>query len=417
MKISLTAARRMALHCQGLDGTWQLPSGKEGVAQVIQRLGYVQIDSIHVIQRAHHHVLWTRWPGYQPRLLHTLQAQDRRVFEWWTHAASYIPTSDFRFYAPRMGEHALSPGREIWIAEHQDIMEHVLSRIQAEGALGTADFKAPEGFEGGSWWSGWKPAKRALEVFFNLGVLLVSERRSFQRIYDLRERIIPDGADQPLPDTGETEAFIIRRALGSLGALPAAEIRWWGSEQPSEDALQRAVDERWIVPLEVEAQADTPWYALRTTFDMISQSTTPPPSQLHILSPFDNLIIRRQWMERLFEGFDYRLECYLPQEKRQYGYFALPILWGQRFIARIDTKADRKRRTLIVRQLTFEPDFTDYDAILPRLAEKLWAFAAFNACDTFSVEQVVPAPLRRPLMNQLLTSEPAASDTLKEVSG
>ncbi|MCU0519300.1 MAG: winged helix DNA-binding domain-containing protein [Anaerolineae bacterium] len=391
-RISLATARSLALHCQGLDGAQRCHSGKEGVAQTIERLGYVQIDTIHVIQRAHHHVLWSRCRDYRPEMLHELLAADRRVFEWWTHAASYIPMSDYRFYAPRMGERALWSGQKAWREENNDVVETVIQRIRDEGALSTADFDAPEGHEGGSWWSGWKPAKRALEVLFNLGVVSVSERRKFERVYDLSARIIPEGAAVPKPARSEVEDFILRRAVGSLGVLPTKEIWWWRRDHPSALALGAAVEAGLITAVSVEGQGDEPWYAWTEALDAVDGSG-PGPSALHILSPFDNLTIRRNWMELVF-GFDYRLECYLPQEKRRYGYFALPILWGDRFIGRVDTKADRQRRTLIVRQLTFEPDFSDFDQMLPELAEELRAYAAFNGCPTVSIEQVSPQRLR-----------------------
>lgn len=398
MHLSLKQARRLALHCQGLDGDWDLPPGKAGVAEIFERLGYVQIDTIHVIERAHHHVLWSRRPDYTPQMLHELLAEDRAVFEWWTHAASYIPTTDFRFYAPRMGERALSPRQKTWIEEHQAVMDHVLARIRAEGALGTSDFKAPEGFNGGSWWSGWKPAKRALEVFFNKGVLLVSERRKFQRIYDLRERVIPEDADHPVPDEDELHDFLLRRVVSTLGIVPEGRLYWWRRARPGEAALDRALEAGLVTRVAVEGYEDEPWYALTDALLVLDHD---PVQALHILSPFDNLIIRRPWMEQVF-GWDYRLECYLPKAKRQYGYFALPILWGTRFIGRVDAKADRKPRTLLVRQLTFEPDFDAYDEVMPLLADRLRAFAAFNDCDTVDVERVMPNRYKPALEKQLL---------------
>ncbi len=397
MKLSLSTARRIALHRQGLDGSWSLSPGKEGVAQAIERLGYVQIDTIHVVERAHHHVLWSRCPDYHPRMLHELLAEDRRVFEWWTHAASYIPISDFRYYAPRMGERAINPRQRAWMEEHQEVMARVLSRIREEGPLGAADFKAPEGFNGGSWWSGWKPAKRALEIYFNLGTLMVHARDSFQRLYDLRERVIPEGAARPTPSKAATQDFIVRQAVGSLGVVPERQVAWWRSARAGKAALARAVEAGLITPVELEGYEAETWYAWTAALE---QDDDDSPRSLHILSPFDNLIIRRPLMEKLF-GWDYRLECYLPAEKRTYGYFALPILWGNRFIGRVDTKADRKSHTLIVRQLTFEPDFAAYDQVLPLLADRLRDFARFNACDAFVVEQVDPPRLIQPLTKAL----------------
>jgi uncharacterized protein YcaQ len=399
VSLSLAAVRRIALHCQGLDGSWSLTGDREGAAAVIERLGYVQIDTIHVIRRAHHHILWTRYPDYHPEMLHGLLAEDRRVFEWWTHAASYIPMSDFRFYAPRMGERALSPGQKAWRDENRAVLDAVVLRIREEGALGTSDFDAPEGHEGSSWWSGWKPAKRALEVLFNMGVVTVSERRKFQRIYDLRDRVIPEGIDHPEPDAAAVQDFVIRRSLGSLGALPESQIRWWRGIRATERSLQRGVASGTVTPVDVEGMNGEPWYAWTAALNAADRGGSGPP-RLRILSPFDNLIIHRAWMEQVL-GYRYRVECYVPREKRRYGYFALPILYGDRFIGRVDTKADRKPRTLIVRQLTFEPDFDEYDRVLPLLAEKLRAFGAFNGCHRFTVEHVSPDRVKDPLSTAL----------------
>ncbi len=396
LELSLETVRRLALHCQGLDGFRPSEEGKAGATEIIERIGYVQIDTIHVIQRAHHHVLWSRCPDYSPDLLYTLLAEDRAVFEGWSHALSYLPMSDFRYYALRMGERALADRQKAWRDEHREVFDAVLQRIREDGALGTADFEAPAGFKGGTWWNGWKPAKRALDVLFDLGEVMVSERRNFQRIYDLRERVIPEGADDPEPDRAEVQDYVIRRSVGSLGALPKKEVRWWVRTRPTEAALQRAVELGLITPVRVEGQGDEPWYAWTQALAAVDGEPASPPT-LHILSPFDNLIIRRHWLEPVF-GFRYRLECYTPSDKRQYGYFALPILWGDRFIGRADTKADRSSKTLIVRQLTFEPDVDGDDGVLPSLARELWDFAAFNECESVAVETVSPEALRAPLV-------------------
>lgn len=397
LALSRADVRRLALARQGLLDNWALPEGKAGALEVVQRLGYVQLDTLYVVQRAHHHIIWSRHPNYRPRMLRALLAEDHQVFEWWTHAASYIPMADLRFYLPRMGHGALSSGQKAWITENQALLDHVLARIRDEGPLGSSDFKTPEGTTSGSWWSGWKPAKRALEVLFNQGTLLVSARRNFERLYDLYERIVPDGVDTPAPEADEVADYLLRRALSAYGALPERFLWWWRRARPGDAAIARAIARDLVVPAEVEGDDDGPWYVWKAALAALA---TPPSStarQMHLLSPFDNLIIRRPLMEALFD-FDYRMECYLPKAKRTYGYFALPILWGERFIGRVDTKADRKRGTLILKQLTFEVEVTEPDRLLSQLADELRAFAAFNDCDSFSVELVSPARLKAPLV-------------------
>jgi hypothetical protein len=397
MHISRSTARKLLLHTQGLDGYWTLPPGKEGAAQVIERLGYVQIDTLYVVQRAHHHAIWSRFPGYAPAMLHELLAQDRRVFEWWTHAMSYVPMTDYRFYAVRMGEGAVRPRTRKWLAENPEIARRVMQRIREEGPLGSADFKRSRQTNEG-WWD-WKPAKRVLEAKFNMGELMVTERRNFQRIFDLTERVLPPDVDRRPPSDEERQRFIARRVLGGMGVLPAKALRWGphGSSPVSQDVLHAMQDAGEIVAVTVEG-VEAPCYALAEPLEAVT-SDPRPPTALHILSPFDPVVIRRRWVEALFD-FEYRLECYLPVAKRVYGYFSLPVLWGERFVARLDAKADRKPRTLILRHLHLEPD-VDADALLPPLVAALHAFAAFNACDSFSVERVTPATLKPRLVREL----------------
>jgi len=396
MKISMSMARRLALHRQGLDGRWKLPAGVEGVAQTIERLGYVQIDTIAVVRRAHHHTIWARRPDYDPQMLHKLQAEDRRVFEWWAPAASYIPMCDYRYYLPRMRAATHRPRTRKWMQENEQLVRDVLARIHEEGPLGSRDFEAPEGFKRGTWWS-WKPAKRALEALFNCGELMVTERQNFQRIYDLRERVLPLGVDTTEPAVDEMARFEVRRTLGGLGFAPVDDVRWgreWGQKASSE-AVRELVASGEAATFEIEGLDGQTFCALAETLDQVTGQRG-DETPVHILSPFDNLVIRRGWLETFF-GFAYRLEAYTPAAERRYGYFCLPILWGDRFVGRMDSKADRKSRTFIVRRLTFEPGFTDDDGLTPALSAKLRAFAAFNGCERIVVERTVPAHVGAPL--------------------
>ncbi|HOT91536.1 MAG TPA: crosslink repair DNA glycosylase YcaQ family protein [Anaerolineae bacterium] len=397
MKISALQARQLALHALGLDGRWALPPDKEGAAQIIERLGYVQIDTIHIIQRAHHHTLWARFPQYAPVMLDDLLAKDRRVFEWWTHAMAYIPMRDYRFYAPRMGYQALWGRQREWLAEYADVIAYVKERIRTEGPLGASDFEKPASFKTG-WWD-WKPAKQALEILASMGELMVTQRRNFQRIFDLTERVLPPDVDTTPPTEEELQRFIVRFALNTGGVLRENEIQW-SRRKADPAALQAMVDAGEVTTFEVEGLNGEPCYALSDVFEAGTQSPNGEP-HLHILSPFDNLIINRRWLKTFFDGFDYTIECYVPEAKRKYGYFVLPILWGDRFVARMDSKADRKPKTFVIKRLLFEPGFDEYEAVLPALAEKLCAFAAFNGCNNFAIEDVQPEIIRTPLINAL----------------
>jgi len=402
-QISLEGARRMALHAQLVDGSTRLPPGKEGVAQAVERLGYVQIDTIAVIQRAHHHTLWTRQPDYSPHMLHELQAVDRRVFEYWGHAASYLPMSDYRFYLPRMRSYD-DPNHK-WIRnqyqEHDRLFDHVLERIQAEGPLGSKDFKPPPGMETGAWWN-WKPAKVVLELLFWRGDLMITERRNFQRVYDLTERVLPEDVDTRLPDDGELGAFLVRRAISANGLAQEKEI--WehihaAERQVISKSLADLVDAGQVVPIRVESQDGIDYYVLPEMLDNISKAAE-IPARVLLLSPFDNLVIQRSRIKDLF-GFDYSLECYTPAIKRVYGYFSLPILWGERLVGRLDPKADRKSKTLIIRSLHFEPGFNPSDAFWFAFTNHLAEFASFNGCEKIELEQTITVDLSRPLKDYL----------------
>ena len=396
MKISASTARKLAIRCQGLDGRWNLPSGKEGIAQVIEQLGYIQIDTIAVIQRAHHHTLWSRRPDYMPQMLHELQAQDRRVFEYWAHAASYIPTSDYRYYLPKMRTFAEKPQTCQWLEENAQLAKNVIDRIRREGPLGSADFSDTRG-KRGSWWD-WKPAKKALETFFSMGELMVTERRNFQRIYDLKERVLPAGTDTTEPDEDELASFVIRRALNGFGFVSTKTIR---NTKATSEVIEELVDSGEVTPIEIEGLEGEAYHALTKNIGEVTKQFG-TRMRLHILSPFDNLVINRGRLKELFD-FEYKLECYFPAAKRRYGYFCLPILWGEQFVGRLDPKADRKNKIFIIRNMIFEPNFKDYDDLLPALAEKLHAFAAFNECEQIVVEETVTDKFKASLMRELDT--------------
>lgn len=409
MRISRSTARRLALHCQGLDPPWELPKGKEGIARAIEQLGYVQIDTIAVVQRAHHHTLWCRRPDYEPQMLHQLQADDRRVFEYWAPAASYVPMCDYRYYLPRMRAFAERARTHEWLEENGQLTQEVLGRIRTEGPLGSADFKAPPDFERGSWWS-WKPAKRALETLFSMGELMITERRNFQRIYDLRERVLPAGTDTAEPDADEMGRFLVQRGLASQGIASAdgsgnGIVRGMGRwRKVISTGMKDLSDSGEVMSVGVAGADGRTYYVLAEVLERMADRPQ-HPKPLHILSPFDNLVISRRRLKELFD-FDYSLECYTPAAKRRYGYFCLPILWGEQFVGRLDSKADRKSATLILRRLMLEPDVNHTEELLPVLAERLWAFAAFNGCERITVEQTDPDNLRGALERQLGTSAP-----------
>ncbi len=423
--ISRKTARRMMLHAQLLDGKTKIKRGKAGIAQVVGHLGYVQIDTISVIERAHHHVLWTRVPGYQPEHLHRAHAIDQTVFEYWGHAASYLPMSDYRFYIPMM--RSFYDPKNSWFRgwgeKYGSYLEPVRERIRAEGPLAARDFENPAGRKGpwwdstnhppiladpiglsqqekGSWWD-WKPAKAALEQLFWRGELMIAERRGFERVYDLSERVLPAGTDTRVPSAEELGRFLVRRALNALGVASEKEIREYiriGDKGLVAAAVQEMLSAGEIVCLRVEDTKGAA-FALPAVLERGSRLRARPPV-VRILSPFDNLAIFRPRLEERF-GFDYAFESYVPKNKRNHGYFVLPILFGETMVGRLDPKADRVGKRLIIRRLAVEPLHAGTEGLLAALAAALASFARFNGCDRVVLHDVRPKKILTPLAHAL----------------
>ena len=401
IELNSKSARKIILNAQLLDGNLNLSNGKESIAQTIEKLGYIQIDTISVIKRSHHHTLWTRHNNYSETILHELQTQDRRIFEYWGHAMSYLPMSDFRYFLPRMRNfnNPSSPWAKHQMEKCADILDPVLERIKNEGQLSSKDF-ANTGKKGGTWWD-WKPAKVALELLFWRGDLMITERRNFQKVYDLTERVLPEGLKLTMPTQNELGHFFIRSALSAMGVATEKEIHKFMQPDSARDSDIRAVNRdvvlkslfelvetKEVSPVKLEKNENETYYALSKIVNNFSDSNDNQP-QIFLLSPFDNLIIQRKRVKKYF-GFDYTLECYVPAQKRKYGYFVLPILWGDSFVGRIDPKADRKKRTFIIRNLLFKSQFDSFERLLPGFVEKLVELAIFNGCEQIVFEKIYP---------------------------
>ena len=390
ISIPLKQAASLALKSQHLIGSSRF-AGKDGASALIGELGYIQIDTISVIERAHHHTLWTRVENYEPEMLNELLLE-RKVFEYWGHAASYLPMKDYRFYLPKKKEFDDPHGK--WEKDRMDkyghLMEPALKRIQNEGPLGSTDFELPEGRKKGENWWDWHEMKAALELLYWRGELMVSERRSFRKIYDLTERVLPEGVNTEYPSEDELGRFLVNRALQAYGVATEKEIAdhiHAVGKKTISGALKQMEEVGSVEKVSIEKLEGKAYYALKD--DLATAENIEIKKQVHILSPFDNLVIQRERLQNLF-GFDYVLECYVPPKKRIHGYFVLPVLWGGRFIARMDAKAERKKKTLIIRNLLFEPGFKMNGAFEKAFERKLRSLAKFNKCETIVFEKVSP---------------------------
>jgi len=397
INITIRQARRIAINAQLLDGKATLPRGKEGAARVIESLGYIQIDTLTVVERAHHHTLWSRIPNYKPEMLDKLLSRDRRIFEYWGHARSYLPMTDYRYYLPRMKrlDDPYLKWEKARLAKYGPYLKQVLKRIRDEGPLGPSDFEAVNKTKG-PWSGGRDPNISAMELLHLQGDLMISERRNFERVFDLTERVLPKGIDTSIPEDDELGRFFVRRALSACGIATEKEIREHihaVKKEPLKKAIDELVDSGEVVTVTIESSSKTVYYALQKQIEL-GLKLKKLTSKVHLLSPFDNFIIQRDRISELF-GFDYALECYVTPKKRKFGYFAVPILWGEQFAGKLDPKADRKNKTLLIQNLEFEKDLTDFDHFLPQFAEKLHDFARFNQCDKISLNKLSPTKVKR----------------------
>ena len=378
------ALRRVALGRQGLAGKRRLGAGLEGVDKALNRLGYVQIDTISVVARAHHHTLFTRVSKYQEPMLNRLVAK-RRAFEYWCHAASYLPIRDYRFALPMM--RAVARG-EMRFGRRRDekVQARVRDRIRAEGPLFARDFEDPRAQRSG-WWD-WKPAKLALEQLFMQGELTSVERQGFQKRYELTERFLPADIETSEPTMAEHADYVIDVGLAAHGFGTEKTLAYFRRDARVRKAVRQRIAERVRSGDLVERRTRTGEriYSRPGALDR----TQSPADLARILSPFDSAVIQRERVRSVFD-FDYTIECYVPEAKRQFGYFALPLVYGDRFVGRMDCKAHRSQGRFEIKALFVEA--TVPDAFMPAFGEAVREYAAFTGCHEVEVGRVVPARL------------------------
>jgi uncharacterized protein YcaQ len=385
IRTNLAKVRSFVLQKQLLN-TARTPKSKRGVFETISRLGYIQIDTIHVIERSHHLVLHARIPDYKKQFLHDLQAKDRKIFEYWAHAASFIPIDDYRFYIRKMRE---KPKKDSWshqwVKKYNALVKKVKKRIEKEGPLSASDFPDVKNRKRGPWWD-WKPAKAALEILFWRGELMIKERKNFTRVYDLTERVLPSGINTTLPDIAEEKEFFIQRALKGLGIASIQDInKYIGISGRLNAWLARLLKKNVISEVVIKG-LNKPYYILSNDLPEFTNYKARYIDRVCFLSPFDNAVILRDRTAALF-GFDYSLECYVPKAKRKYGYFCLPVLWHNRFVGRIDMKAERQSKTMLINNFYLDDaklGSTFYRAFNSKLLE----FSIFHGCQKIKTKNI-----------------------------
>jgi len=376
-RIVLTAARarEIILHAAGLSRRAQFGKGREAVYKVIEHLGFVQLDTNYVVERAHHHALAARVPDYKLEWLEELQA-DGRIFEFLTSDSGFMPMHDFRFsLSVKAGFAARRPA--LTQAEI-NLTNKVLDRVAREGPLMVKDFDNDRREASSGWWD-WRPSKVALERLYLDGRLMATRGKGFHKIYDLPVNIVPGDIDTTVPTPEEYARHVVRFSLRSLGIAYAKEIAWrarWVKNNLVKKELEKLVAEGEVLRVTIEGVTTAPLYMLPG----FKNKKIAISDEAFVLSPFDALNVFRHRLRDFF-NFDYQIECFVPEAKRKYGYFSLPVLLGDTFVARMDSKADRKQRALIIHNLHFEPVKLAAGQ-LAKIGEAINAFARFNQCDT-----------------------------------
>lgn len=381
--------RRLALSSQRLAGPSAFGRSLSGTRQAIEHLGYVQIDALAVIERAHHHVLWSRVPGYRPSYLNQL-LKKQCVFEYWFHAASYLPMRDYRYALLHMAAVRRGDNRYYTNVDKR-LMKEILARVKAEGMLRVRGLENKTNKAKGNWWN-WGPGRRALDKLFMQGDLMVCERNGLEKVYDLTERCLPEGIDLSLPSLQEYAAYLLETTRRAHGVFTWKQLLHLKTGKPLRDAMRTIL----------EGQIDAGMVGVLGKLggsiiyvDLAAFEKAPKvDAALRLLSPFDNVVIHRDRLSSLF-AFDYRLECYLPAPKRTFGYFCLPILYGDRFVGRIDCKAHRAEQRFEILSLHLESGRLDRGRFYPALDEELRRFADFNACPLLDKAVVDKARGRR----------------------
>ena len=395
----LARLRRLALAAQGLLQAQAYGRGLPGARKAINHLGYIQIDTISVVERAHHHVLYSRVPGFEPAMINKMLL-DGDIFEYWAHAAAFLPIDDFRFSLPY--KHAIKSGQSHWYKNpDKKLMGELLARIRSDGQIKSRDLDTNTTKRAG-WWD-WKPAKKALEQLYMQGELMVSDREGFQKTYDLTERVLPSGVNSQMPSMEEFAAHIVDQQLRCHGFASLKGLTYKRQNAELRKSVKALVNER-LAQRSLEQIRVSSGEVFIIETGALERPLLPLLSKrMLILSPFDNSVIQRDRLKALFQ-FDYQLECYVPAAKRQYGYFCLPLLYRDEFIGRMDCKAHRKTRHLEIKLIHFEQHNFDDDLVITALVEAISKFCYFQQCESVSLTKAQPKHLKPILQNALKSS-------------
>ena len=393
--LELVRLRRLALAAQGLLQAQPYGSGLAGARKAINHIGYVQIDTISVVERAHHHVFNSRVPKFKPAMTNQMLL-DGDIFEYWSHAAAFLPIADYRFSLPY--KHAIKSGQTHWNkTPDKKLMGELLARVRSAGPIRSRDVETNTTKRAG-WWD-WKPAKKALEQLYMEGDLMVSDRKGFQKTYDLTERVLPSHVNSQMPSMEELATHIVEQQLRCHGFASLKGLTYLRRHIELRKAVKDLINERLAQRTLEQVQVSSGEVFILET-GVLERPLPRLKNRILILSPFDNSVIQRERLKALFQ-YDYQLECYVPAAKRKYGYFCLPLLFRDEFIGRMDCKAHRKINHLEIKSLYFEQHNFDEELVITAFVDAITQFCHFQNCDSVSLTKAHPKQLNQRLQSAL----------------
>jgi uncharacterized protein YcaQ len=428
-KVSRRAVTALFLERQHLDRPRRRRLTAAHLTRFVEDAGGLQLDTINVVERAHHLTLWSRFGPYDRGALDRLIYRRRALFEYWAHAACLVPASHGAAWRRVMIEYGIRPrpGWHRWVKKNRAVIEHVLEQIRSRGPLSNADFEHEHRGRRAGWWA-WKPQAHALHYLWMTGQIAVHSRAHFQKLYDLAERVLPElfAAEPPEPET--FRRWHLRQSLRAMGAATETDLRMYLTFPGITIAERRRtlaamVREGEVVEIGVDGDGRRSkperWLALSEDLPALARAGRRRAASrgTTLLSPFDSLLWHRERVRRLF-GYDYKIEVYVPAPRRRHGYYSLPILHDGHLIGRLDPKTWREERRLEVRRVHFEPWFAsgspppaaawgrvERDAALGGLAGALVSLGTFVGAGRVTVGRVSPPALAAPLQRALRATQ------------
>jgi hypothetical protein len=394
----------MVLHVQRLttpNGLSPAPTA-DAIVDLVTALGYVQIDTLHVVNRAHDVTLWARFGSYDLNNFHKLiyTGGERRLYEGWGHAASIIPLEHYRYHRWR-----ISPGYREWLNKNgnRELVNQTLERIRSEGGLRVADFDY-KGTQRSLWYD-WKPPKMALEVLFAYGDLMVSDRVNFQRVYDVRERVLPEWVDATPVTPDDGRRFCLEQAAKALAVFEPRNLTWYAymMATPARTIVKALIEEGVLIKIQGDSMNGVrTWMVHRDSLPLLKRAADGDlkAERTTFLAPFDSLFWAGKRDQDLW-GFKQLLECYKRADDRVYGYFCFPILHKDRLVGRFDPKLDRKSGVLYLHALYLEPGIEPDDELVAGVATTMRDFLSWHGATSLEIVKSDPPAFGEKLMSAL----------------